>query len=38
MYIAYAVNGIDITGILMMQVFLYAGIGYNYQNGAKPLE
>ena len=35
MYIAYAVNGIDITGILMMQVFLYVGLGYNYQNGIK---
>lgn len=36
MYISYAVNGVDITGILMMQTFLYAGLAYNYQNGLKP--
>jgi hypothetical protein len=30
MYISYAVNGVDITGILMMQTFLYVGLGYNY--------
>lgn len=33
MYVAYALNGIDITGILMMQIFLYVGLAYNYQNG-----
>ena len=33
MYIAYGVNGVDITGTLMMQVFLYVGLAYNYQNG-----
>ena len=33
MYIAYALNDIDITGILMMQIFLYVGLAYNYQNG-----
>lgn len=36
MWIAYAVNGVDITGILMMQIFLYVGLGYNYQNGIVP--
>ena len=36
MYIAYAVNGVDITGILMMQIFLYVGLGFNYEHGAKP--
>ena len=35
MYIAYGVNGIDITGILMMQVFMYIGLASNYQNGGK---
>lgn len=35
MYISYAVNGVDITGILMMQTFLYVGLAYNYQNGLK---
>ena len=35
MYIAYGVNGVDITGTLMMQVFLYVGLAYNYQNGGK---
>lgn len=35
MYVAYAINGVDITGILMMQTFLYVGLAYNYQNGLK---
>lgn len=35
MYISYAVNGVDITGILMMQTFLYGGLAYNYENGLK---
>ena len=35
MYIAYAVNGVDITGILMMQMFLYIGLAFNYQNGGR---
>ena len=35
MQISYAVNGVDITGILMMQTFLYVGLAYNYQNGLK---
>ena len=38
MYISYGVNGVDITGILMMQTFLYVGLAYNYQNGLKPDE
>ena len=38
MYIAYGVNGVDITGILMMQTFLYVGLAYNYQNGGKEEE
>lgn len=38
MYISYGVNGVDITGILMMQTFLYAGLAYNYENGMKPDE
>ena len=33
MYISYANNGVDITAILMMQIFLYVGVGYNYQHG-----
>lgn len=36
MYVSYAVNGVDITGILMMQTFLYVGLAYNYQHGLKP--
>lgn len=32
-YIAYGVNGVDITGIFMMQLFVWVGMGYNYQNG-----
>lgn len=35
MYIAYAINGVDITAILMMQTFLYIGLAYNYENGGK---
>jgi hypothetical protein len=34
-YIAYGVNGVDITGIFMMQLFVWVGMGYNYQNGAE---
>ena len=33
MYLTYGENKVDITGILMMQVFLYIGLAYNYQNG-----
>jgi hypothetical protein len=32
-YISYAVNGVDITGIFMMQLFVWVGMAYNYQNG-----
>jgi hypothetical protein len=35
MYIAYAVNGVEISCIIMMQTFLYVGLAYNYQNGLK---
>jgi hypothetical protein len=34
-YLFYAVNGVDITGIFMMQLFLWVGMAYNYQNGLK---
>ena len=34
-YIAYGVNGVDITGIFMMQLFVWVGMGYNYQNGGE---
>lgn len=37
-YIAFGVNGVDITGIFMMQLFVWVGMGYNYQNGAEPSE
>lgn len=33
MYIAYGKNDVDITAVLMMQVFLYVGFAYNYQDG-----
>ncbi len=33
MYTAYGRNDIDITAVLMMQVFLYVGFAYNYQDG-----
>ena len=33
-YINYGVNGVDITGLFMMQLFVWVGMGYNYQNGA----
>ncbi len=36
MYNAYGINSFDITGILMMQLFNYIGLAYNYQNGGKP--
>ena len=36
MFMTYGDNGVDITGIFMMQLFNYIGLGYNYQNGAKP--
>lgn len=36
MYFNYGENNFDITGIFMMQLFNYIGMGYNYQNGAKP--
>ena len=35
MYVFYAVNGVDITGIFMMQLFVWVGMAYNYQNGLK---
>lgn len=35
MFISYGVNGVDITGILMMQTFLYVGLAFNYENGLK---
>lgn len=34
MYLTYGINGVDITGIFMMQTFVWVGLGYNYQNGA----
>jgi hypothetical protein len=34
-YIAYGQNGVDITGIFMMQLFVWVGMGYNYQNGGE---
>jgi hypothetical protein len=36
MYIAYGKNDVDITAVLMMQVFLYVGFAYNYEDGIKP--
>jgi hypothetical protein len=33
MYVAYGKNDVDITAVLMMQVFLYVGFAYNYQDG-----
>ena len=36
LYYFYGSNPFDITGIFMMQLFNYIGLGYNYQNGAKP--
>jgi hypothetical protein len=33
MYIAYGKNDVDITAVLMMQVFLFIGFAYNYQDG-----
>ncbi len=33
MIIAYGKNDVDITAVLMMQVFLYVGFAYNYQDG-----
>jgi D-alanyl-lipoteichoic acid acyltransferase DltB (MBOAT superfamily) len=38
MFMTYGDNGVDITGIFMMQLFNYIGLGYNYQNGARPEE
>ena len=34
-YISYGVNGVDITGIFMMQLFNWVGMAYNYQNALK---
>lgn len=34
MYVAYGENNVDITAVMMMQVFLYVGFAYNYQDGA----
>lgn len=36
MYIAYGKNDVDFTAVLMMQVFLYVGFAYNYEDGIKP--
>lgn len=36
LYTAYGENLFDITGIFMMQLFNYIGLGYNYQNGGSP--
>ena len=33
MYISYGLNDLDITAVMMMQVFLYVGFAYNYQDG-----
>lgn len=33
MYVAYGKNDVDITAVMMMQVFLYVGFTYNYQDG-----
>ncbi len=33
MYVAYGKNDVDITAVMMMQVFLYVGFAYNYQDG-----
>ena len=38
LYDAYGINNFDITGIFMMQLFNYIGLGYNYQNGGKPTD
>ena len=38
MYLTYGENRIDITGILMMQIFLYVGLAYNYQNGKNRID
>jgi len=37
MYIAYGANDVDITAILMMQVFLYIGFAFNYEDGQRPM-
>lgn len=34
MYLSYGSENVDITAIFMMQVFLYVGFAYNYQDGA----
>lgn len=33
MYLSYGAENVDITAIFMMQVFLYVGFAYNYQDG-----
>lgn len=38
LYMTYGDNHVDITGIFMMQLFNYVGLGYNYQNGGRPEE
>lgn len=38
LYDAYGVNNFDITGIFMMQMFNWIGMGYNYANGARDPE
>lgn len=38
MWISFGDNGVDITGILMMQYFLYVSLGWNYRNGGKAME
>jgi hypothetical protein len=37
MIIAYGANDVDITAVLMMQVFLYVGFAFNYEDGQKPM-
>jgi hypothetical protein len=37
MIVAYGSNDVDITAVLMMQVFLYVGFAYNYEEGAWPM-
>jgi hypothetical protein len=37
MIVAYGSNDVDITAALMMQVFLYVGFAYNYEEGSWPM-
>lgn len=38
LYFKYGSNDFDVSGIFMMQLFNYIGMGYNYQNGGKAPE